>query len=136
MEITSKHIVNTGLNQMMQSEINLAPVNYVDDMGVEQPPITLVKLAKNQILEFDLVAKKGIGKIHAKWSPVSTCIMRKEPLVELNQEKINKELTEDQKRTFVKKCPRKVYKFDETRKVIDIEDAANCSLCQECVKYT
>jgi len=28
-----------------------------------------------------MIAKKGIGKIHAKWSPVATCIMRKEPIV-------------------------------------------------------
>lgn len=119
----------------MQDEILLQPVNYIDEFGNEQPPITLVKLAKNQMLDFDLVAKKGIGKIHAKWSPVATCVMRKQPIVEIDHEKLNKELSEDKKRTFVKKCPRKVYKFNENRKVIDIENADNCSLCQECVKY-
>lgn len=84
------------------------------------PAITLVKLAKNQVLDFELVAKKGIGKIHAKWSPVSTCIMRKQPIVELDQEKM-KDLSEDQKRVFVDKCPRKVFSFNEQRKVVDIE---------------
>jgi DNA-directed RNA polymerase II subunit RPB3 len=79
---------------MMQDEILLSPVNYYDEFGNEQPAITLVKLAKNQVLDFDLVAKKGIGKIHAKWSPVATCVMRKQPLVELDHEKLNKELNE------------------------------------------
>ena len=60
---------------LQQEEIPLAPVVYTDELGNEQPAITIVKLAKNQQIEFDLVAKKGIGKIHAKWSPVSTCIM-------------------------------------------------------------
>jgi DNA-directed RNA polymerase alpha subunit len=40
-----------------------------------------------------MIAKKGIGKTHAKWSPVSTCIMRKQPLVTLDHEIINKKLT-------------------------------------------
>jgi DNA-directed RNA polymerase alpha subunit len=42
-----------------------------------------------------MVAKKGIGKVHAKWSAVSTVIMRKEPTVELDQEKLNTELSEE-----------------------------------------
>lgn len=61
----------------MLEEVQLAPVTYLDELGNEMAPITLVKLAKNQMLDFELVAKKGIGKTHAKWSPVSTCIMRK-----------------------------------------------------------
>jgi DNA-directed RNA polymerase II subunit RPB3 len=83
-----------------------------------------------------LVAKKGIGKIHAKWSPVSTVVMRKQPIVEIDNDLVNKTLTEEQRKIFVKKCPRKVFKYEESRKVVDIENADNCSLCQECVKFT
>lgn len=109
---------------------------YTDELGNEQHGITIVKLAKNQSLDFEMVAKKGIGKIHAKWSPVSTCIMRKQPIVELDQEKLNKGLTEEQKKAFVKICPRKVFSFNKQRRVIDIENADQCSLCQECIKFT
>ena len=136
LEVTSKHIECSGQNQMLQEEIALQPVNYTDEIGNEQPAITIAKLAKNQTLDFELIAKKGIGKIHAKWSPVATCTMRKQPIVELDQEKITKNLTEEQRRTLVSKCPRKVFAFNESRKVIDIENADNCSLCQECKKYT
>ena len=80
--------------------------------------------------------KKGIGKIHAKWSPVSTCTMRKQPVVTLDNEKLTKELSETQKKQLVKKCPRKVYAYNPSRKVIDIENMDNCSLCQECVKFS
>ena len=62
----------------------LAPVCFQDNFGNEEPPITLVKLAKNQIIDFEMIAKKGIGKVHAKWSPVATCIMRKEPVVKID----------------------------------------------------
>lgn len=36
-----------------------------------------------------MIARKGTGRMHAKWSPVATCIMYKEPLVTLDNEKIN-----------------------------------------------
>jgi len=60
-----------------------------------------------------LVARKGIGKTHAKWSPVATCQMRKVPVVELDQDKINRGLDVEKKREFISKCPRKVFKFNE-----------------------
>ncbi len=65
------------------------PVRYVDDKGNDEDPILIMKLSKNQIIDFTLIAKKGNAKTHAKWSPVATCIMRAEPIVELDQDKIN-----------------------------------------------
>lgn len=67
--------------------------------------------------------------MHAKWSPVSTCVMRKQPLVELNSEVVNRDLNQDQKKQFVAKCPRGVYKYNEFKQAIEIEDADKCSLC-------
>ena len=61
----------------------------------------IAKLARNQTLDFELIAKKGPGKVHSKWSPVSTCVMWKEPIVRLDKEKIRSKLTEDQRRQFV-----------------------------------
>jgi NADH dehydrogenase/NADH:ubiquinone oxidoreductase subunit G len=36
---------------------------------------------------------------------------------------------------MVKRCPRKVYRYDSNVKMIDIEDVNRCNLCNECVKY-
>ena len=33
--------------------------------------------------------RKGIGKQHAKWSPVATCIMHKQPIVKIDEPKVN-----------------------------------------------
>jgi len=69
---------------------DVVPVSYVDDQGDAEDPILIMKLSRNQILDFKLIAKKGIGKTHAKWSPVATCMMRQEPILELNTEKLKK----------------------------------------------
>lgn len=63
----------------------------------------------------NLVARKGIAKTHAKWSPVSTCQMRKQPTVELDEDKINRGLDVEKKKEFIAVCPRKVFKFNEQR---------------------
>jgi len=86
------------------------------------------------MLDFKLIAKKGIAKTHAKWSPVATCLMRAEPIVELNQDKINT-LDSDQKQELVTRCPRKVFSYNSLLQSVDIEDAEKCNLCDECVKY-
>lgn len=83
----------------------------------------------------NLVARKGTGKIHAKWSPVATCQMRKEPTVEIDQDKINRELDIQKRQEFVTKCPRNVYKYNDLRNVVEIEDSDKCTLCIECVRY-
>ena len=82
-----------------------------------------------------MVAKKGCGKIHAKWSPVSTCTMRKQPQVKLDQDNLSA-MTLDQKYQFVARCPRKVFGINQLKQTIEIEDADQCSLCQECTKYS
>lgn len=68
--MTSEHIKSVDVDQPV------VPVVYEDDLGKQEDPITLMMLSRNQQIDMNMVAKKGIGKIHAKWSPVSTCIMR------------------------------------------------------------
>ena len=128
MEVTTRHITP-------DIPTTVVPVQYVDDEGKEEDPILIMKLGKNQQLDMKLVARKGTGKIHAKWSPVATCQMRKEPIVDLDQDKINRDLDSEQRREFVSKCPRKVFRLNELRNVVEIEDADKCILCNECVRY-
>lgn len=43
------------------------------------PPISLVKMRKNQELKVRCIARKGTAKEHAKWSPVSACSFEYDP---------------------------------------------------------
>lgn len=86
-------------------------------------------------MDMNLTIRKGIGKTHAKWSPVATCAMRKEPIVEIDEDKINRDIGVQERRDFVETCPKRVYKFNEVRKAVEIEDSDKCILCIECVRF-
>jgi len=70
-------------------ENGVMPVRYRNEQGQEEDPILIMKLSKNQEIDFRCIAKKDTAKSHAKWSPVATCIMRKEPIIDLDHDKLN-----------------------------------------------
>ena len=45
-------------------------------------------------------------------------------------------MTIEQRKEMVARCPRKVYKFNELKQAVEIEDADKCNLCIECSRYT
>ena len=116
---------------------SVRPVKFVDNKtGEDQDSIIIMKLGKFQQLNFKLYVRKGTGKMHAKWSPVSTCIMYKEPIVEIDEEKVNQQMTNEQRKEFVERCPRKVFNYNELKQVVEIENSEKCNLCEECWRYT
>lgn len=63
-----------------------------------------------------MIACKGTGKQHAKWSPVATCIMHKQPIVKFDkQETVNRLLSVEERKEFVDLCPRKVFGYNEMK---------------------
>ena len=61
--------------------------------------VLIAKLVRGQRLRMRCTAKKGIGKEHAKWSPVSCATFQYQPIIELNQEKLA-ELTPDDRQSM------------------------------------
>jgi len=62
---------------------------HIENSSTAEAGILLVKLRKNQEIQLRCTARKGIGKDHAKWSPVATAVFRYEPTIELNQAVMN-----------------------------------------------
>jgi DNA-directed RNA polymerase II subunit RPB3 len=112
--------------------------------------ILLCKLRKGQHLRLKAAAQKGIGKEHAKWSPVCTACFRYEPLhasahhgafspqvctacfryepeVSLNQ-KVYATLSEDQRTLFVETCS------DKKMKPLSDKDRLERPWLSECVE--
>lgn len=48
--------------------------------------ILIAKLRPGQEIEMELICEKGIGKIHAKWSPVSTAFYRLVPEITIKED--------------------------------------------------
>lgn len=123
MEITTEHIKSNN------PDSSVLPIKYENE-----DPILICKLRKNQELDVHMIAKKGIGKEHSKWSPVSSVVMQHVPEIEFF-DKMNTldKLSLEKKKDFVTSCPTKVYKLDEQKKTIEIENLMNCTYCEECL---
>jgi DNA-directed RNA polymerase II subunit RPB3 len=132
-EVSSRDI--TKVHNQNNPDCTASPVKFIDQKTGQSMPITIIKLGKHQQLNFRMIARKGTGRMHAKWSPVATCIMYREPIVKIDEDQINGKLDVEQKKEFVNKCPRKVYKYNELKQEIEIEDSTKCVLCVECHRY-
>jgi DNA-directed RNA polymerase I and III subunit RPAC1 len=70
--------------------------------------ILIAKLRPGQEIEMDLTCEKGIGKTHAKWSPVSTAYYRLVPEITIKEEIKNEDAIE-----LKNLCPTGVYDIED-----------------------
>ena len=89
-----------------------------------EPGIRIAKLRRNQEMLLKCVAKKGIAKEHAKWSPVSVVGMLQEPDVRVNERKVE-ELTMEQREELVAADPHKVIELNDAGMIV-VRDKMAC----------
>jgi len=125
-------------NDLKSQEPNVVPVDSRQDEldGVEGLPerdtgILIVKLRKGQEIKLKAIAKKGVGKEHAKWSPTCGTTYQFEPEIRINQSRME-ELDEKSKLEWVASCPTKVYRFDDDTKLVEVDELMRCTFCDEC----
>ncbi|XP_027063281.1 uncharacterized protein [Coffea arabica] len=96
------------------------------------PDIIIAKLGPGQEIELEAHAVKGMGKTHAKWSPVATAWYRMLPEVVLLQEVKGVKAEE-----LVNKCPVKVFDIEDIGKGgkrANVARPRSCTLCRECIR--
>ncbi|XP_009791015.1 uncharacterized protein [Nicotiana sylvestris] len=94
--------------------------------------IIIAKLGPGQEIELEAHAVKGMGKTHAKWSPVATAWYRMLPEVVLLQD-----IEDDEAEELVKKCPVKVFDIEDIgkgKKRATVARPRACTLCRECIR--
>lgn len=99
----------------------------------ERRPILLAKLRRGQELKLRAIARKGIGKDHAKWSPVATAVFQYEPEIVINQN-LMEMLTLQEKQEWVDSCPTKVFDVDPATGQVFVQDAEAYAYDEEVVK--
>lgn len=105
-----------------------------DGVGTMHGDILLTKLAPGQAVDLFMIAHKGIGKDHAKFSPVCTASYRMLPSIELS---IEAPFFNDEAESLASHCPAKVFDVEDLaggkRRAV-VARPRDCTLCRECIR--
>lgn len=104
------------------------------DGSEKESGIIIARLREKQELRLRAIAKKGIGKIHAKWSPVSCCVFQRHADIRINPVRAA-ELSDEQLRRIPDVCPGQVFAYDEASRRVVVANPRGCVFCDECVAY-
>lgn len=90
------------------------------------PNIPLVKLAPGQAVKFEAYARLGVGKMHAKWQPVSTSIYQHLADIKIDEDRCTVCAQ------CIEACPRGVLAVEDDR--LKVVDLYACTLCGSCAE--
>ncbi|XP_047159841.1 DNA-directed RNA polymerases II, IV and V subunit 3-like [Vigna umbellata] len=128
LEVSSKDLYS--------SDPSVVPVDFSDPASSdssENRGVIIVKLRRGQELRLRAIARKGIGKDHAKWSPAATVTFMYEPEIHINED-LMETLTLEEKREWVDSSPTRVFEIDPVTQQVMVVDAEAYSYDDEVIK--
>ena len=125
-------------SNVYSGDLEWIPIGYQAQLFKKNPPkplhddILIAKLRPGQEIEMELICEKGIGKTHAKWSPVCTAYYRLMPDI-----KLTAPVEGDDARELKALCPMGVFDIEDMGKKVKATVAAQdkCSTCRECIRH-
>lgn len=97
--------------------------------------VAIVKMGPGQRLKLKAVARMGIGKEHAKWTPVAVATYRFWPIITINEEQVAT-LTMEQKQELIDVCPDRILELDDvTGSIKPVENYWDIATYTEDLKY-
>ncbi|EPS71627.1 hypothetical protein M569_03132 [Genlisea aurea] len=130
LDVTSKDLKNYDYS--VQAVDFSYPSSRSDDQE-NKGGIVIVKLRQGQELVLRAIARKGIGKDHAKWSPASTVTFMYEPEIYINEE-LMESLTLEEKQEFIDSSPTNVFAINPTTQQVYVADAEAYTYDEEVLK--
>jgi len=75
-----------GTILLYSDQITWIPMRGQEHISVDiKPGVLICKMAAGNTIDIEMTAEKGIGQIHAKWSPVSLCSYKLMPRIVLEK---------------------------------------------------
>jgi DNA-directed RNA polymerases I and III subunit RPAC1 len=126
-------------SNVYSGQLEWVPIGNQAKLFKNNPPrplhddILIAKLRPGQEIEMEFIVEKGIGKTHAKWSPVCTAWYRLMPDIRFKQPIEGSDAKE-----LKKLCPAGVFDIEDLGKGKTRATVANseaCTTCRECIRH-
>jgi DNA-directed RNA polymerase subunit D len=114
LEVEAHENFTTVYSGELKSEGSVYPVS---------DKIPIVKLNAGQKISLEAHVRLGRGRDHAKWQPVSVCVIKYQPVVLVNEKC-------DLCGICVKHCPKKILEIKNNKLIVT--SIWKCSLCKVC----
>ena len=111
---------------LKSNNANVSPAHFLnteEEGASHDAGISIVKIGPGQHLKLRAIARMGISKEHAKWSPVAVATYRFFPLINVNHDACA-HLTQDQKQQLIDVCPDRILELDPVSGKILISEYA------------